>query len=786
MRGRLLSKENILILVLQAILCLIAFNKFFVHPTDTMFMDLFDGIKNYFTFQSYLQQDASVGLALVQGHAYPFGDYLFYADLTPTIAVPLRLFSIYVYDISDYGIPIFNWIIILLHWITALVAYRLTKHFVKTPWLAVVLAISFTWINPQLGRLGNGHFNLSVSLFIVMTLLFLVHIYKGYQADPERYFSTHKATLGALLATLYFASFTHLYFLPILGITIGFFALFHALELKFKQQQSWVNSLKPLVVMGALCFAGLVLVMGTILIVDSYYSLRAVGNSAYGFSEWELSIPSLFTAREFNYISYLFSYTEPIHYESNLYMGAFTLYSLTFLVLLKFFGKSMYLSTKTLFMKQPFLGPMLGVGFCCFFVAMGDAYYFLDNQYFFKNYFNPFFYLRKIVSTIEQFRCLARFYWPAFWIFSLAVASCVDYYYRNHSKSWMKGVVGALALLAVSDAKDVVSFQNRAYWPNFFTKAKTETGYKAIDAIEHSKYQAILPLPYFHNSTELDGLVLNGGAYYNKETQRISLLTNLPMMSVQSSRLPVTHTRHLFSLFFPPYPDQELLDQFNDQPILVLYHKDFHEKMDTYGSFDIPPVSPAKDVVWNGQSLPTYYNMKKISEDETYIVYEWDPKAINASNVDAQEQDWDMENIAVTTPMSAADSSQNNYLEVLMSQNTLSQQHAHAGKQGVMVSPENKIVLQHVLHQVVPGTSIEMTLWRHRSATNGAFVAEGKDYFQSQEVVLQEEEDWQQIKASFFLPLDYQGTMLKLHYWNATAVPVYIDDFSIKVYTPIQ
>lgn len=785
MNHRVLSKENLLVLLLQAILCLIAFNKFFVHPTDTLFMDLFDGIKNYFTFQSYLQQDASAGLALVHGHAYPFGDYLFYADLTPSIAVPLRFFSIYIYDISDYGIPIFNTIIILLHWIAALVAYRLTKHFVQTPWLAVLIAISLTWINPQLGRLGNGHFNLSIILFILLTLLFLVHIYKGYGADSEGYFSKNKRKLLALLGTLYMAAFTHLYFLPILGLTIGFFALFYTIELKFYQKQSWSNSLKPLVVLGLICFMGLVAVMGTILLLDNYYSLRAVGNSGYDFADWKLSIASLFTAREFNYIRYLFSYSQPIHYETNLYMGAFTLYGLTGLLLLKLFGKSLYLSVQSVFAEVPFVWPLLGAAFFCLFVALGDQYYFFDNQYYFKNYLNPFFYLRKLVSTVEQFRCLARFFWPAFWIFSLALAACVDYYYRKHQHQGAKLAIGFLALFAVSDTKDIITFQNGTYKANYFAKQWDEMGYEQLGQIDFSKYQALLPLPYFHASSEVKGYVLDGGVYYNRLLQFISLRSQLPMMSVQSSRLPVEHTQHLFSMFDQAHPHQALLNQLNDQPILVLYHKEFHQQMSDYSDFAHPSDFPAKEVVIKGSFLPDYYNMTKVAEDHTFILYEWDIQSSknNTTPQHQYHQQWDMGRVFIDGSMSAVDSTTRHFVQTQLAQELIDTTYARSGTKSIVVLPSRPQALQHLIHQASPKTLIETTVWRKKSTAYGAFVLESENHKQIQETVVKEEDDWQQIKALFSVPADYSDKQLKLYYWNATSNTVYLDDFELTIYT---
>ena len=63
-------------------------------------MDSFDGMRNYFAYHDYITQGKSDNFFLFEKMNYPFGDYIFYTDNTPLIAVPLKWFSENIYDLS--------------------------------------------------------------------------------------------------------------------------------------------------------------------------------------------------------------------------------------------------------------------------------------------------------------------------------------------------------------------------------------------------------------------------------------------------------------------------------------------------------------------------------------------------------------------------------------------------------------------------------------------------------------------------------------------------------------
>jgi len=617
----------LLLLLLQAILCVIAFNKFWLHMDEYTFMILYDGAKNYYTFQAYMNQSSEHGIWLLTEHAYPYGDYIFYADLTPSIAVPMKLFSMYIYDISDVAIPIFNFIIIFLHFISIVFVYKIVQHFVKTPWILWILTFALTWTNPQFYRLSNGHFNLGISLFIILTILVLIQIYKGYQQNNKAYFYKNKWKLLGLWGLLYIASFSHLYYLPILGITIGFFALFYSIHLKFFEQKSWRVSLKPVLLLGAVCLIGFISVLGTVRLIDSYYTLRAVGNDGYDYDLWKLAISSLFTARPFNTFKYLFSYSQPLNYETNVYLGSYFWYSLTLLLFLRLSTKNHLMNIKEVLKEAPFLSILFGIGSICFFISLGNTYQLFADGYIFNNYLNPFVYLGFITKQVEQFRCLARFFWPAFWIFSLLMAFVIDYHWRKHPKRWVKLSLGVFVLFAVVDISDTIRFQNHTHSTNVYAPKHTACNHPPLKDLDWNKYQAILPLPYFNIGSGIWGFSLDGGHFYNRDIFQITLCTGIPMMSIQSARTPVSHTKDFFSIFMAETPNEYLLEKLNDKPILVLYHKLFHEKMQDFPDYSYPTANPALEALEKGKHLPANKNMVKIAEGDTFIFYEWYPKS---------------------------------------------------------------------------------------------------------------------------------------------------------------
>src|SRR5437763_5880029 len=82
-----------IVLLIHIVLCLIAFNKAWVHYNNFLFSNKGDGMKNYFTMESYLQHDSPKGVFHYTQMNYPFGEYIYYTDNTPLFCLFVKAFS---------------------------------------------------------------------------------------------------------------------------------------------------------------------------------------------------------------------------------------------------------------------------------------------------------------------------------------------------------------------------------------------------------------------------------------------------------------------------------------------------------------------------------------------------------------------------------------------------------------------------------------------------------------------------------------------------------------------
>ncbi|MCP4439897.1 MAG: hypothetical protein GY810_13210 [Aureispira sp.] len=765
------NRQLLVLLAIQAVLCIIAFNKFFGSPNDYMFSNRYDGIKNYFTYQAYLEQDPSLGFGKLMQQGYPYGDYIFYADLSPSIAVPIKLFSTYIYDLSPYGVTLFNLACILLQLISVFFSYKLISRFIKTKWLASFMSICLVWISPQFFGLYHGTFNLGLGFCILAPLWALLKIYDHYQEHGN--FSTGKKHFARLGILTVFIAFIHLYYLMIIAVSSSFFALFWFIDLWLIQKKEFKKSLVPLFSIGALLALEFIVVMGIVRTMDSYYHLRSTTNSSYGWDAIKLQVGSLFTYRPaVNSITFPFAYKKG-YFDGASYLGSFTLYGLLVLTSLRLFLPSKAIKLKTIFAQQRLFLTLFATSIIIFLIAIGEEYK-VGDDYILFNYLNPFFYLHKVTTMVEHFRSLVRFFWVAFWIWSIGAVFIADYYWRNSNNNYTKGIILFLVFLSLIDLRDTVAFQNTHSHKNYFQEQQIAE----LAKLPTKDYQAILPVPFYHDSSEESGYVLNGnGGKYNRMIFSMSLQTGLPTISIQSSRIPIKHTKQVFSIFTDPQPQAELLDQFSEKPILVALLKETANI-----PMAIPSAQPGKNVATNGKHIIQKYNMQKVAESAQFIFYKWDLTRLKnpAPPVSIQTFELDAEQIS--------DSS-----KVLISSDKLltchgttvqSSDKARSGNFSIQLDTDNPYGFTSTINNVKANDQVEVSVWRHKDSPKGLLVVQGKDYYISQEDVVTTEGNWQFIKTNCIIPNNFEQGTLKFYYWNNKPTTVWLDDFKVvhKVY----
>jgi hypothetical protein len=311
-------------IAVQIILLIIGFNKAFSRVSDYMFLNIFDGFKNYFTFQAYLTQPKGELLKFSPMN-YPYGEYIFYTDNSPAIALPLKFISDNIVDLTSFGVPLYNFIIIVGYLLTTVFTYLILKKHLKTGGLIVLFSLCFSWIHPQMLRPFVGHLNLGWAWILLFTMYATQQI-SAANLDKKQ---TQKWLIGLTLFLIW-SAFVHLYYLLINATFLGFWGVAWAIDNYLKKENWWQPLLKGIIP----GLTALLISMIIIRLIDAEYANR-LSAQGYNFEDWKLYLPSIFNSYNHNSIKFIFQPIKGISYESYSYLGNFVLFACVILFILK-------------------------------------------------------------------------------------------------------------------------------------------------------------------------------------------------------------------------------------------------------------------------------------------------------------------------------------------------------------------------------------------------------------------------------------------------------------------
>ena len=604
-----------LVLLIQTLLILWIFFPFFQLGEAVIFCPNHDGLKNYFTYFTYLTQDKAINADFYTRMNYPFGEYIFYTDNTPTFAVPLKWFSEHILDITPYAFRLFNWFCIFGILLSSLFSWLIINKLTKHIWLFSIFAVTLPWITPQIYRLGAGHFNLSFSWGYLLIFFLLIKIYEQRE-NWKKVFGIS----AILMLSIYFISFIHLYYLPMLCLIIGTFGL----TLAIWERKNWKKSAIWLVFTFGLPLLSLLTVFLTVRLNDDFYALREKVEKAYNWTEWSLKIDAFYTNYDWSSLPFLFQSKLDFDYESFAYLGLFVLYGFVFLffklILKTIQNKKQFKTTfKTYFATEKGAIALLicFAGLMCFNVAIGEYAKMFNNKLSFDNPLHPFKYARLIAGEVTQFRVLARFNWVCFWAFNFVMIYLFDQFFERHKQLWIRILISVLVLSSVIDMVDIQGVVRKARAENVL---KIEKVVKPIDDlltdIDTKKYQAILPIPFYMIGSEVDSLMLGMDDNWRTRTFVLSLQTDLPLMATNLSRSAVVQHEALLSIFTKNGANDYLKTRLDDRPILVFMT---NEKSAWEMTFENKTVS---NYFQYGKNISTQYNMKLLKTQGNWQLFE--------------------------------------------------------------------------------------------------------------------------------------------------------------------
>ncbi|MBC6988393.1 hypothetical protein [Hymenobacter sp. BT491] len=600
-------------LLLQAVLVWRAFGALLREPGQHLLMSTYDGAKNYFTFQAYVQQPWANGLRWFGQMNYPYGDYLFYTDNTPLLAVPVRLWSHYVFILAPHALDVYHALLLAGFFFSTalltLILHRLLRH-----WgLVLLFAVLLPWLNPQTSRLLVGHFNLAYSGVVLLAIWGLLGLYDRVEAGRPV-----GRWVAWLVGAFALTGLVHLYYLLILALTTaGFFAVWLLRSPRARTARvGAVLTLAPV----ALCYA-------VVRLTDGYYSLRREA-TGFNYGPWRLQFSALFRAYDYQRVHFLVEPRDPPPYESAAYLGAFALFGLTLAVAVWALRPQAVRAFRAAWRTTPerqFLGLWLGASLLGLAVALGTEYDVADGQYKVYNYFSVFFYLQKLTGAVAHFRTVGRFSWPFFWAVNLLVLAGLDYWLRVSRWPWRWAVAIGLVALALLDTYDTVKHNREGLLPNVLTDpAQFPELAPLLQGLRPEQYQALLPVPFFHVGSEDLPLTVDDDNPHSLHAYQLALRTNLPLMASKMSRTPPAHVQALRTLFDADGPAPELRTRLRaaGKPILVLFDQSYYDGTNPLSAQQSNP--QARALIEAGGSFPARQHLTLLATSGKLRLYRWD------------------------------------------------------------------------------------------------------------------------------------------------------------------
>lgn len=604
MRGSTASGVLAWVVVLgQLLLVLVVFSEFFFQPRAYMLQDSWDGLKNYFTTQYYVHHDTDQPVFRFTGMNYPYGDYLFYTDNTPLLALLLRgIFKLFPLH-PEWILPAFNWVILLSIPLASLFFFKLGSALGMRPGLAVLFAWSLPWLSPQLIRVFN-HFNLSISLVYAVWLWLLYLWYRAVRAPHRGSAYRCMLLLGGWIAL---SSFLHLYYLPLLALPSA--VLVAVVAISGLRRSDWSPLWSGLAGLGLA--AGLV--YGTVRLTDGYYAQRP--DQAQTNRNWEARLGDVLTGYNFSDLLPPPWVHDSWAYERFLYLGAGCIYggALLFLLLgaFRLFRRHIPYPSRVFLCRRSFVWGLVACGLLSLFVSLGNRVVLFGGSVAFDNIFSPLYYLNKLAPGISHFRALARFAWVFFY-----AANLLFFFYWERSLQLLArpavrmGLSLVLLILVLGDSLAHLDYYRRdKRKANLFR----ERALDQLPELDWDAYQAIIPLPFFHKGNERSGYILDDDPPTSARAFQLAVKSGLPLVACKLDRTVFEHTLAAYSLFFPNDLHPDLLK--DERPYLVVYREDY-------------PAVPAGDapifeVLRAGRQLPQQAGMELLAGQGGFLYYRW-------------------------------------------------------------------------------------------------------------------------------------------------------------------
>ena len=503
-----------------------------------------DGFKCYYGVQYHIKYDTSY--YRMNGMNYPFGEMVAFTDCLPVFSNTLKFLASHGADFSEYSTGIINSSILFSVILASFFLFLLFSELGVSNAVAVPAAVLITYLSPQLERFG-GHFSLSY-LFAIPLMFYMI---LKFSKSPSWW-------LTMLISMIVFvASYTHFYYYAFFGIIILAFWIYAAFVLKGDYRKWWF----------AFSHITIQLIIPFVIIQLQYYLYDGITDRTsypWGILFYRAYPESVLLPACKPYGRFIRSFMTFNHvdWEGWAYVGLVG--AVTSLILLGKIIQSLFQRKKSWVYRvtdQPMLNVFFWASFAALLYSFGLPY--ICNMTFLLDY----------IGILRQMRGIARFSWLFFYIINIIAFYLI---YKLHSQKKQKRtlilLISSLLMLTydsyyeVRKASSLVNFKVKVWDDTNNTLPENQW----VKKINPDRYQAIIPIPYFHIGSE-NVWINNCDPLF--PVLIVSYKTGLPTTGVMLSRTSLSQSFGNIGLMSEPCTKNKILDMFRGDRDLLIVRK---------------------------------------------------------------------------------------------------------------------------------------------------------------------------------------------------------------------
>jgi len=544
MKGHLRKPAKLIITALLSLAVLSVFyGNLFNKLNRVCFANGGDGMQSYINMDYHIRVDSDY--MHCNSMNYPYGEHVFFTNTQPLISNTIKFISQNVIDISDYTLGILNFMMLFCLVIAPLIIFLIFTEIGVGSVIAILASLGITYLSPQIDRFG-GHFNLAYVCVIPLMIILVMRFFKkpGFMLT------------GLIFLTAMAAALTHFYFYGFLAALLLFFygAYLAGNERIFPKKYIWAVHL----------FIQLIL---PFLILQVFYnSDHVTDRPAYpwGFLYYRAYPQSIFLAFNKPYGQFLHHLlnTRYINWEGFAFVGTTaTTGMIIFLV------RSGIKISKGHFREigKVTSNTQLNILFWTSFLLL------------LYSFGLPFImgleWLIDLIGPVRQMRGIARFSWLFYYVMNIVTIFWLWEGWKKASRKHLALMLMIIALLVLFyDAFYQVrnrgkSLENNI--PALLDRNLTEPENQWIKRHDLSRYQALIPLPYYHIGSE--NIWINGGCDIVPASFIAIKNSKLPDLGVMLSRTSISQTVENVSLMLGPPRNLLHLERFpSEKPFLLM------------------------------------------------------------------------------------------------------------------------------------------------------------------------------------------------------------------------